>query len=90
MKIERKLLSQCTLEDLKRIYPKNVRCEDEDGNTDCQLFLTNCCPYLSTINEEDDDCAYCWLVQAQTPEDIKATLDKFGDILVRLKVEENK
>lgn len=66
MKIERKLLSKCSLEDLKRIQPKNVRCNDENGNTDCEIFRTHTCPYFPKSSDEIE-CAYVDLLQARTP-----------------------
>ena len=87
MKIERKLLSQCTWEDLKRIHPKNRRCEDEDGNSDCDTLVTDRCPYLREIDGEDD-CAYFWIAQAETMDDVRIAIERFGDVLVRLTAKE--
>ena len=84
MKIERKLLSQCGLDDLKRIYPKNVRCNDENGNTDCNLSRIGTCPYFSKNHDDDTNCAYVDILQAKTMRDIKKIITIYGDIVVRL------
>lgn len=84
MRIERKKLSECTVEDLKRIYPKNRRCWSEDGNTDCEFFDYRCPYHCDNGGERDGDCAYCELVCCKTQEDIDKVIKDFGDITVRL------
>lgn len=89
MRIERKLLSQCTLEDFMRLHPKNSGCYDECGNTSCTM--PGCkCVYFGTKDSEAAKrrhyCAFFDIIEIRTLEDVKRLINYYGDISVRLEV----